>query len=39
MGFLFQETIKTTFRSLWLIAIMLIVFGLILGIADRVTVG
>jgi undecaprenyl-diphosphatase len=39
MGFLFQETIKTTFRSLWLIAIMLIVFGLILGIADRVNVG
>ena len=39
MGFLFQETIKTTFRSLWLIAIMLIVFGLILGIADRVNAG
>lgn len=39
MGFLFQESIKTTFRSLWLIAIMLIVFGLILGIADRVNVG
>ncbi len=39
MGFLFQDTIKTTFRSLWLIAIMLIVFGLILGIADRINVG
>ena len=39
MGFLFQDTIKTTFRSLWLIPIMLIVFGLILGIADRINVG
>ncbi len=39
VGFLFQDTIKTTFRSLWLIAIMLIVFGLILGIADRINVG
>jgi len=39
MGFLFQDTIKTTFRSLWLIAIMLIVFGLILGVADRINVG
>ena len=33
-GFLFQETIKTTFRSLTLIAITLIVFALILGAAD-----
>ena len=39
MGFLFQDTIKTVFRSLWLIAIMLIVFGLILGIADRLNAG
>lgn len=39
VGFLFQDTIKTTFRSLWLIAIMLIVFGLILGIADRINAG
>ena len=39
MGFLFQDTIKTTFRSLWLIAVMLIVFGLILGIAYRINVG
>lgn len=38
-GVLLQETIKTTFRSLWLIAIMLIVFGLILGVADRVNLG
>ena len=34
-GFLGQETIRSTFRSLWLIATVLIVFGLILGAADR----
>lgn len=34
LGFLGQETIRTTFRSLWLIAGMLIVFGLILGFLD-----
>jgi len=34
-GFLSQETIRSTFRSLWLIATVLIVFGLILGAADR----
>ena len=34
LGFLFQDTIKTTFRSLTLIAVTLIVFGLILGFAD-----
>lgn len=34
LGFLLQDTIKTTFRSLTLIAITLIVFGLILGFAD-----
>lgn len=34
LGYLFQETIRTTFRSLWLIAIVLILFGLILGAAD-----
>ncbi|NDC13386.1 MAG: undecaprenyl-diphosphatase, partial [Actinobacteria bacterium] len=33
--FLGQETIRSTFRSLWLIATVLIVFGLILGAADR----
>jgi undecaprenyl-diphosphatase len=38
-GVLFQDTIKTTFRSLWLIGVMLIVFGLILGVADRINVG
>lgn len=35
LGYLFQDTIRTTFRSLWLVAIVLIVFGLILGAADR----
>jgi undecaprenyl-diphosphatase len=34
VGFLAQDTIRTVFRSLWLIAIVLIVFGLILGLAD-----
>lgn len=33
-GFLFQDSIKTTFRSLTLIAITLILFALILGVAD-----
>ena len=36
LGFLFQDSIKTTFRSLTLIAITIIVFGLILGFADYV---
>lgn len=36
LGLLFQKTIETTFRSLWIIAITLIVFGIILGIADYV---
>ena len=34
VGFLLQETIRSTFRSLWLVAIVLIVFGIILGLAD-----
>ena len=34
LGFLFQETIKTTFRSLTLIGLMIVLFGLILGFAD-----
>lgn len=33
-GFLLQDSIKTTFRSLTLIGAAIIVFGLILGIAD-----
>ena len=36
LGVLFQSTIETTFRSLWIVAVDLIVFGLILGIADAV---
>lgn len=34
IGFLAQDTIRSVFRSLWIIAIVLIVFGLILGLAD-----
>ncbi|GEP48993.1 undecaprenyl-diphosphate phosphatase [Microbacterium saccharophilum] len=34
LGFLFQDVIRDTFRNLWLVAIVLIVFGLILGGAD-----
>ncbi|MBN9183441.1 MAG: UDP-diphosphatase, partial [Microbacterium sp.] len=36
LGFLFQSTIETTFRSLWIIAATLILFGVILGIADLI---
>jgi undecaprenyl-diphosphatase len=35
LGYIFQENIRNTFRSLWLIATVMIVFGIILGIADR----
>jgi undecaprenyl-diphosphatase len=35
LGYLGQEAITTKFRSLWLIASVLIIFGIILGIADR----
>ncbi len=35
LGYLGQDVIKTDFRSLWLIATTLIVFGLILGAADK----
>jgi undecaprenyl-diphosphatase len=34
LGLALQDTIETTFRSLWIVAIMLIVFGILLGIAD-----
>ena len=34
LGILFQDEIETTFRSLWIVATMLIVFGVILGLAD-----
>jgi undecaprenyl-diphosphatase len=35
VGFLLQDTIRTAFRSLWLVAAVLIVFGILLGLADR----
>ena len=34
LGYFAQEYIRSTFRSLWLVAVVLIVFGLILGLAD-----
>lgn len=34
LGVVFQNQIETVFRSLWLVATMLIVFGIVLGIAD-----
>ncbi|WP_308493817.1 undecaprenyl-diphosphate phosphatase [Microbacterium terrisoli] len=34
LGLLFQSEIETTLRSLWIVAVSLIVFGVILGIAD-----
>ena len=34
LGLLFQDEIETTFRSLWIVATMLVVFGIILGLAD-----
>ena len=34
-GFLAQDYIRNNFRSLWLIATTLIVFGIVLGLADR----
>jgi len=35
IGYLFQEVIRGAFRNLWLVAIVMIVFGLLLGAADR----
>ena len=35
LGYLGQDAIRNDFRSLWLIAITLIIFGVILGIADK----
>lgn len=35
-GLLFEDAIDSTLRSLWFVAIALIVFGLLLGVADRV---
>jgi undecaprenyl-diphosphatase len=36
LGVLFRDAIETSARSLWLVGTMLIVFGIILGVADRV---
>ncbi|PPF85544.1 UDP-diphosphatase [Subtercola sp. Z020] len=36
LGLFFQDQIETTFRSLWIVATTLIVFGILLGIADAV---
>ncbi|MPY10862.1 undecaprenyl-diphosphate phosphatase [Arthrobacter bussei] len=36
LGLLFQDQIESTFRSMWIVATMLIVFGLILAVADHV---
>ncbi|UJP11072.1 undecaprenyl-diphosphate phosphatase [Microbacterium sp. KUDC0406] len=36
LGLLFQDQIETVLRSLWIVAVMLIVFGILLGIADHV---
>ena len=36
LGLIFQKTIETTLRSLWIIAVSLIVFGILLGIADYI---
>jgi undecaprenyl-diphosphatase len=36
LGLVFQDTIRETFRSLWLIGAVLVIFGIILWIADKV---
>jgi len=36
LGILFRDSIETTARDLYLVATMLIVFGVVLGVADRV---
>lgn len=36
VGFFFKDLIRNDFRSLWVIAFTLIIFGLVLGIADRI---
>lgn len=36
LGLTFAASIETTARNLWLVAIMLIVFGVILGVSDRI---
>lgn len=36
LGLVFQDAIETTLRSLWVVATTLIVFGILLGVADAV---
>ncbi|CAN5208854.1 undecaprenyl-diphosphate phosphatase [soil metagenome] len=36
LGVVFQSAIETTLRSLWIVAITMIVFGILLGVADAV---
>ena len=36
IGFFFKDLIRNDFRSLWVIAFTLIIFGIILGVADRI---
>ena len=36
LGLIFQDTIESSFRNLWLIATTLVVFGIVLGAADLV---
>jgi undecaprenyl-diphosphatase len=36
LGILFQDQIETTFRSLWIVAATMIIFGILLGVADAV---
>ena len=36
LGLIFQDAIETELRQLWIIGVMLIVFGLLLGFADRI---
>ena len=36
LGFVFQDQIETAARNLWVVGSMLIVFGIVLGVADNV---
>ena len=36
LGLVFQDAIETTLRSLWIVAFTLIIFGILLGVADVV---
>lgn len=36
LGLVFQNQIETSLRSLWIVAFTLIIFGILLGVADRV---